>query len=165
MDAVVRTRIMEPGEIASPQKPVFSLAIIDPKWVRAYVNERDLGRVRQGMGAKITVDSFPDRPLDGWVGFISPTAEFTPKPVETSELRTSLVYEVRVFAKDPHDELRLGMPATVVVATDQERQVGRRTGKVESAERPKQRAAHEVSAQSRFPLSTRQTIHEHRRTR
>ncbi len=119
MDAVVRTRILEPGEMASPQRPVFSLAIIDPKWVRAYVSERDLGHVREGMKAGVAVDSFPNRPFDGWIGFVSPTAEFTPKPVETTELRTSLVYEVRVFVKDPDDQLRLGMPATVHLPLDQ----------------------------------------------
>jgi len=115
-DAVVRTRIMEPGEMSSPQKPVFSLAITDPKWVRAYVSEPDLGHVHPGMAASVTVDSFPDRRFDGWVGFVSPVAEFTPKAVQTEELRTSLVYEVRVFVKDPAEELRLGMPATVYLA-------------------------------------------------
>jgi HlyD family secretion protein len=112
-EAIVRTRLMEPGEMSSPQKPVFSLAIIDPKWVRAYVSETDLGKLRPRMAASVTVDSFPNRQFDGWVGFISPVAEFTPKTVQTEELRTSLVYEVRVFVKDPGDELRLGMPATV----------------------------------------------------
>ena len=66
------------------------------------------------------VDSFPDRRFDGWVGFISPVAEFTPKTVETEELRTSLVYEVRVFVKDPSDQLHLGSPATVYLPTDGE---------------------------------------------
>jgi HlyD family secretion protein len=113
VDSVVRTRIMEAGEMASPQKPVFALAVTDPKWVRAYVAESDLGRVRPGMAASITVDSFPNRRFDGWIGFISPVAEFTPKAVQTEQLRPSLVYEVRVFVKDPADELRLGMPATV----------------------------------------------------
>jgi HlyD family secretion protein len=117
-DAVVRTRLLEPGEISSPQKPVFSLAITDPKWVRAYVSEPDLGKVRHGMAATVAVDSFPGRRFDGWVGFISPVAEFTPKPVQTEELRTSLVYEVRVFVKDPSDDLRLGMPATVYLSLD-----------------------------------------------
>lgn len=120
VDAVVRTRIMEPGEMASPQKPVFSLAVTDPKWVRAYVAEVDLGRVRPGMTASIVVDSFPNRRFDGWIGFISPVAEFTPKTVQTEELRPSLVYEVRVFVKDPSDELRLGMPATVRLALESE---------------------------------------------
>lgn len=112
-DAVVRSRLMEPGEMAAPMKPVFSLAMIGTKWVRAYVSEPNLGHVRSGMRARIVTDSFPDKPLDGWVGFISPVAEFTPKTVETEDLRSSLVYEVRVFVDDKGDVLRLGMPATV----------------------------------------------------
>jgi HlyD family secretion protein len=111
--AVVRTRLLEPGEMSSPQRPVLALALTNPKWVRAYVSEPDLGKVHPGLAAAVAVDSFPDRRFDGWVGFISPVAEFTPKAVQTEELRTSLVYEVRVFVKDPSDELRLGMPATV----------------------------------------------------
>jgi HlyD family secretion protein len=121
VDAVVRTRILEPGEMASPQKPVFTLAITNPKWVRAYVSEPDFGKLHEGMAAAIAVDSFPGRRFEGWVGFISPVAEFTPKAVQTEELRTSLVYEVRVFVQDPADELRLGMPATVYLNTDEER--------------------------------------------
>ncbi|HTY67362.1 MAG TPA: efflux RND transporter periplasmic adaptor subunit [Alphaproteobacteria bacterium] len=113
VDSVVRSRLMEPGEMASPQSSVFTLAVIDPKWVRAYVAEPDLGKIHPGEVAQVTVDSFPNRRFDGWIGFISPVAEFTPKAVETTELRTSLVYEVRVFVKDPADDLRLGMPATV----------------------------------------------------
>ncbi len=116
-DAIVRSRLMEPGEMASPQRPVYSLAIVDPKWVRAYASEPDLGKIKPGMKAFVSTDSFPDRRYAGWVGFISPVAEFTPKTVQTEELRTSLVYEVRVFVEDPDDELRLGMPATVHLAT------------------------------------------------
>ena len=102
--------------MASPQKSAFTLAITDPKWVRAYVGEPDLGSVHEGMQATVTVDAFDKRRFPGWVGFISPVAEFTPKSVETTELRSSLVYEIRVFVKDPGDELRLGMPATVHLA-------------------------------------------------
>ena len=116
LDSVVRSRIVEPGEMSSPQKSAFTLAIIDPKWVRAYVAEPDLGSVREGMRAAVTVDAFPGRSFPAWVGFISPIAEFTPKSVETTELRSSLVYEIRVFVHDPGDELRLGMPATVHLA-------------------------------------------------
>jgi HlyD family secretion protein len=116
LDAVVRSRIVEPGEIASPQKSAFTLAIVDPKWVRAYVAEPDLGAVREGMKAAVTVDAFRGRSFPAWVGFISSVAEFTPKSVETTDLRSSLVYEIRVFVRDLHDELRLGMPATVHIA-------------------------------------------------
>ncbi|MGH8219133.1 MAG: efflux RND transporter periplasmic adaptor subunit [Steroidobacteraceae bacterium] len=113
LDAVVRSRILEPGDMASPQKTALTLAITDPKWVRAYVSGEDLGFVRPGMRGSIAVDSFPHRRFEGWVGFVSSVAEFTPKTVETQELRSSLVYEVRVFVQDPADVLRLGMPATV----------------------------------------------------
>jgi len=107
------------GEMASPLKPVFSLAIMDPKWIRAYVSEPDLGRVHPGMRAWAAADGFPNQRFEGWIGFISSVAEFTPKSVETKELRTSLVYEIRVFINDPADDLRLGMPATVYVPLNQ----------------------------------------------
>lgn len=116
VNGVIRSRLMEPGEMASPQRPVFSIAITDPKWVRAYVSEPDLGRIHPGMTASVMVDGFPNRRFDGWIGFISPVAEFTPKTVQTEELRSSLVYEVRVFVKDETDTLRLGMPATVYLS-------------------------------------------------
>jgi HlyD family secretion protein len=112
-NGVVQNRILEPGEMASPQRAVLSIAITDPKWVRVFAEEPDLGKITQGMAAIVTTDSFPGKKYEGWVGFISPIASFTPKSVETTELRTSLVYEVRIFVKDPADELRLGMPATV----------------------------------------------------
>ena len=114
-DGVIRSRLMEPGELATPQRPVFSIAITHPKWVRAYLSEADLSRVRIGAPAIVTIDSAVDSPLQGTVGFISSTAEFTPKTVQTEELRTSLVYEVRVFVDDGDDRLRLGMPATVSI--------------------------------------------------
>ncbi|MEO8767869.1 MAG: HlyD family efflux transporter periplasmic adaptor subunit [Nitrosospira sp.] len=114
--AVVRSRLLEPGDMASPQRPVYALAITDPKWVRAYVPEVDLGRIKPGMSARVITDSHPDQPIQGRVGYISSVAEFTPKTVQTEELRTSLVYEVRVFVEDAGDRLRLGMPATVRIS-------------------------------------------------
>ncbi|SDA15474.1 HlyD family secretion protein [Nitrosospira sp. Nsp18] len=115
IDAVVRSRLLEPGDMASPQRPVYTLAITDPKWVRAYVSEVDLGRIKPGMSARVVTDSHPDQSIPGRVGYISSVAEFTPKIVQTEELRTSLVYEVRVFVEDVSDRLRLGMPATVFI--------------------------------------------------
>jgi len=117
-DAVVRSRLLEPGEMATPQRAVLNLAITDPKWIRAYVAESDLGKIHSGMRASISTDSFPGRVLSGWVGFIASVAEFTPKAVQTQELRSSLVYEIRVFVQDPQDEMRLGMPATVLLELD-----------------------------------------------
>ncbi|MEJ8822161.1 HlyD family efflux transporter periplasmic adaptor subunit [Variovorax humicola] len=116
IDAVVRARLLEPGDMASPQRPVFTLAITDPKWVRAYVAEPDLGRIKPGMPATLSTDSHPGEALDGKIGYISSVAEFTPKTVQTEELRSSLVYEVRVLVDDTNDRLRLGMPATVRIA-------------------------------------------------
>lgn len=114
-DGVVRNRLMEPGELATPQRPVFSIAITTPKWIRAYLAETDLSRVKVGAPAAVTIDSAQDEPVQGRVGFISSTAEFTPKTVQTEELRSSLVYEVRVLVDDRDDRLRLGMPATVTI--------------------------------------------------
>lgn len=116
-NGVVRSRLAEVGDMASPQKPVYALALAHPKWVRVYVNEPDLGRIRPGMAASVTSDSQPDRPVKGTVGYISSVAEFTPKSVETQDLRTSLVYEVRVNVEDKADRLRLGQPVTVKIDT------------------------------------------------
>ena len=121
-DGVIQSRILEKGDMASPQKPVFTLALTDPVWVRAYVSETDLGKISLGMKAEVTTDSFPGKKYPAWIGFISPTAQFTPKSVETREVRTSLVYQVRVFVNNPENELRLGMPATVAISLGQEKQ-------------------------------------------
>jgi len=112
---VVQSRILEPGEMASPERPVLTLALDDPKWVRAWVPEPELARVGNGRKAIVRSDARGGSSYDGWVGFVSPVAEFTPRSIETEELRTRLVYEVRVFVTDPDDELRLGMPVTVDV--------------------------------------------------
>ena len=118
-NGVIRNRVLETGDMASPQKPVFTLALDDPVWVRAYVPETDLGKVRSGMKAEVTTDSFPTKRYPAWIGFVSPTAEFTPKTVETTEVRAKLVYEVRAFVPNPQGELRLGMPAVVTVLFNQ----------------------------------------------
>jgi HlyD family secretion protein len=112
---VIQNRILEPGDMATPQTPVFTLALDNPLWVRAYLPEPQLGKVALGMRAWIEVDSYPAQRFPGWVGFISPVSEFTPKNVETTELRSQLVYRVRVYACNPDHRLRLGMPATVIV--------------------------------------------------
>ncbi|MEG1681488.1 MAG: HlyD family efflux transporter periplasmic adaptor subunit, partial [Stenotrophomonas sp.] len=111
--AVVRSRLVEVGDMAGPQRAAFALALTQPKWVRVFASETELGRIRSGQLAQVTSDSHPDKPVAGKVGFISSVAEFTPKSVQTEELRTSLVYEVRVVVEDPQDQLRLGQPVTV----------------------------------------------------
>jgi len=115
-DAVVRSRLAEPGDMVTPQRAVFALALTQPKWVRVYVSETDLGRIRPGMAANVTTDSDPSHPVGGKIGYISSVAEFTPKAVQTEELRTSLLYEVRIVVDDKGDVLRLGQPVTVYPA-------------------------------------------------
>ena len=124
-DGFIRDRMLEPGDMAGAEKPVFTLALTDPIWARTYVGETDLGKLRSGMVADIHSDSFPDHSYRGWIGYISSTAEFTPKSVETTDLRTSLVYQVRVYACNPRYQLRLGMPVTVRVKLDQSEISGR----------------------------------------
>jgi HlyD family secretion protein len=118
-DGIVLTRIVEPGQVVLANSPVYSIALTDPLWVRTYVSEPYLGRIHVGMKARIFTDSHPDKPFEGRVGFISPVAEFTPKTVETPEIRTSLVYRVRVYVHGAGTALRQGMPVTVRLKLDQ----------------------------------------------
>jgi membrane fusion protein YbhG len=110
---VIKIRIVEPGAVVLANTPVYTMAFLDPVWVRTYISEPDLGRIHPGMKAEVFTDSAPARTYHGWIGFISPVAEFTPKTVETPELRTSLVYRLRVYVKNPDNSLRQGMPVTV----------------------------------------------------
>ncbi len=112
---VVRSRNREKGDMVTPSTAVYELAVMNPVWIRAWVDEVNLGKVSPGQKVAVRVDSFPEQPLEGTVGFISQVAEFTPKTVQTEDLRTALVYEVRVTLEDPQGILRLGMPATVVI--------------------------------------------------
>lgn len=113
VNAVVRARLHEPGDMVTPAAPVLALALTRPKWIRVYVSEPDLGHIRPGLAARVFTDSAPEDPVAGAVGYISSVAEFTPKSVQTEELRTSLVYEVRVIVDDGADALRAGQPVTV----------------------------------------------------
>ncbi|WP_295386077.1 efflux RND transporter periplasmic adaptor subunit [uncultured Thiodictyon sp.] len=112
---IVQNRILEVGDMASPDRPVYTIAITEPLWARVYLAEPDLGRVQPGQPARVMSDSFPGKSYPGWVGYISPSAEFTPKQVQTTELRADLVYQARVFVCNPAGELRQGMPVTVEI--------------------------------------------------
>ena len=114
-DGVILTRAREKGAIVASGETVFTLTLTSPVWVRTYVNERDLGRIHPGMVASVATDSQPDKLYPGRIGFISPMAEFTPKTVETRELRTNLVYRLRVLVDNPDNGLRQGMPVTVTL--------------------------------------------------
>jgi HlyD family secretion protein len=120
-DGTILTRAQERGAIVPAGTTVFTLTLASPVWVRTYVNERDLGLISPGMPAKVTTDTAPDRPYSGHIGFISPTAEFTPKIVETRELRTDLVYRLRVVVDNPDSGLRQGMPVEVSLPVAQPR--------------------------------------------
>lgn len=109
---IVMTRATEPGAILAAGATVFGISLIQPVYVRAYVHEPDLGRVRPGGKVYVRSDSRPDHWYEGTVGYISPTAEFTPKSVETTDLRTDLVYRLRIVVRDPDAGLRQGMPVT-----------------------------------------------------
>ena len=110
-DGIVMTRVREPGSMTLPGATIATLALKDPMQVRAWVAEPDLGRAVPGTAAEIATDG--GKLYHGQVGFVSPVAEFTPKTVETRELRTSLVYRLRIVVTDPDDNLRQGMPVTV----------------------------------------------------
>jgi len=114
-DGVVLTRALEPGAIVQAGVTVLSLSLERPVWVRAYVHESDLGKVPPGTKVLLVTDGQPDKRFHGKVGFVSPRAEFTPKSVETPELRTSLVYRLRVVVADSDGSLRQGMPVTVLL--------------------------------------------------
>lgn len=112
---VVLSRVREAGAIVAAGETVLVLSLTDPVWVRSYVSEVELGRIQPGMEVAVKTDT-PGLPLlKGRIGFISTTAEFTPKTVETRELRTALVYRIRIIVHDAGDILRQGMPVTVSV--------------------------------------------------
>ncbi len=112
---IIEERLLEKGDYAAPDRPVFVLALSDPVWVRAFLPEPYLGRVRPGMRVTIRSDAYPDERFEGKIGHIAPVAEFTPRTVETPELRTQLVYEMRVWVSNHEGRLRLGQPVDVFV--------------------------------------------------
>lgn len=114
-DGIILTRAREKGAIVQTGETVFTLTLSSPVWVRTYVNERDLGRIHPNMAAEVRTDSAPNKFYSARIGFISPTAEFTPKSVETRELRTDLVYRLRVVVDNPDGGLRQGMPVSVTL--------------------------------------------------
>ncbi|MGL6193466.1 MAG: secretion protein HlyD [Thermoguttaceae bacterium] len=112
-NGILLTRVEEPGAVVNPGQTIVTLSLKDEVWVYVYIPEKKYGIVKQGMKAEIYTDSAPDKPYTGQVGYISPEAEFTPKTVQTTELRTDLVYRVRIIADTPDNGLCQGMPVTV----------------------------------------------------
>jgi HlyD family secretion protein len=112
---VVLVRHAEPGEVVAAGTPVYTFADLDRVWLRAYVNETDLGRVRWDQPAAITTDTFPGKQYPGRITFISDKAEFTPKSVETHRERVTLVYRIKIDVANPNHELKPGMPADATI--------------------------------------------------
>lgn len=123
-DGIIFSRIREEGAIVGIGATVYNLSLHHPVWIRAYVSEHNLGRIKPGDKALIYTDTNPDKPFKGQIGFISPQAEFTPKNVETEELRPDLVYRIRILADDPKGNLRQGMPVTVKLLIDPNKPAG-----------------------------------------
>ncbi|WP_192458471.1 secretion protein HlyD [Musicola keenii] len=115
---VILTRAAEAGSMLSAGGTVFTLSLTHPVWIRAYVSEKNLGRTAPGNEVLIFTDGRPAHPYHGKIGFVSPSAEFTPKNVETEDLRTDLVYRLRIIVGDADDGLRQGMPVTLRLAQD-----------------------------------------------
>ena len=112
-NGIILTRVVEPGTMLSAGETVLNLSLIRPVWIRAYVDELNLHRAISGAPVQIFTDARPKKPYAGKIGFVANTAEFTPKNVETSELRPGLVYRLRIIVTDPDDALRRGMPVTL----------------------------------------------------
>ena len=115
VSGVVLVRQTELGEVVSAGTPVVTIADVDHLWVRGYVNETDLGRIRWGQAATVHTDTYPDKAYQGRVSFISSQAEFTPKSVETHKERVTLVYRIKIDMDNPNHELKPGMPAEAVI--------------------------------------------------
>lgn len=119
-EGTVTVRVQEPGATVAKGQTVYTISKTKPVWIRAYVNETDLGNVKYGQKAKVLTDTIDPqtgspREYQGYVGYISPVAEFTPKTVQSTDLRTSLVYRIRVYVDDIDEYLRQGMPVTIKI--------------------------------------------------
>lgn len=115
---VVLVKSAEVGEVLAPGTSVLTIGDLDRPWLRGYINETDLGRVKLGRKVKVTTDSFPGKVYWGTVSFISSEAEFTPKQIQTEEERVKLVYRIKVDIANPHHELKVNMPADAEIQVD-----------------------------------------------
>lgn len=119
-EGTITVRVQEPGATVNKGQIVYTMSKTKPVWIRAYVNESDLGNIKYGMPAYVYTDSInpktgQKREYKGYVGYISPVAEFTPKTVQSTDLRTDLVYRIRVYVDDIDEYLRQGMPTTIKI--------------------------------------------------
>jgi len=117
MAGLVLAKHVEPGEQVAAGTPIISVGDMANTWMRAYIAETDLGRVKVGQKARVKSDTWPDRRYEGTVSFISPEAEFTPKSVQTEKERVKLVYRIKITIPNPTMELKPGMPVDAEIAT------------------------------------------------
>ena len=115
LGGTVLSHHIEAGEFVSPGTPIVTVADTKHVWVRAYVDQADLGRIAHGQHVPVRIDTFPDKRYDGVIGFIASEAEFTPKTVQTAKERVKLVFRIKVDIANPNDELKPGMHADVVI--------------------------------------------------
>jgi HlyD family secretion protein len=120
VDGIIMVRVVEPGSNVAKGQSVYTMAKTNPVWVRAYVNETDLGNIKYGQKVDVYTDTInpntgKKREYKGQIGYISPVAEFTPKTVQSTDTRTDLVYRIRVYIYDVDEFLRQGMPVTIKV--------------------------------------------------
>ena len=120
VSGIVLSKSAEVGEVLTAGTAVLTIGDLDHPWLRGYINERDLGRVKIGSKARVTTDSFPDKVYQGRVSFISSEAEFTPKQIQTEEERVKLVYRVKIEVENPNQELKLNMPVDAEILTGAE---------------------------------------------
>ena len=118
VDGVVLVKAADVGEVLAAGTTVVTIGDIDHPWLRAYINETDLGRVKLGQKAKITTDSYPGKEYEGRVSFIASEAEFTPKQIQTQEERVKLVYRIKIDLANPKHELKSNMPADAVLSLE-----------------------------------------------
>ena len=118
IDGVVLSKAADVGEVLAAGTTVVTIGDIDHPWLRAYINETDLGRLKLGTKAKITTDSYPGKEYDGRVSFIASEAEFTPKQIQTQEERVKLVYRFKIEVENPQHELKSNMPADAVISLE-----------------------------------------------
>jgi HlyD family secretion protein len=123
---IILTRVREAGSVVAAGAPIYTLSLTNPVWIRAYIDEPNLENIYPGQKALVFTDGKGE--YEGKIGFISPQSEFTPKNVETVQLRTSLVYRVRIIANDPSGRLRQGMPVTIKIEKEPEHAVGTSSG-------------------------------------
>ena len=111
----VTAKHAEPGEMLAAGSPVLTVTSLDDTWIRAYIPETELGRIKLGQTVKITSDTWPDKTYQGTVSFIAQQAEFTPRNVQTQVERVKLVYRIKITADNPQQELKPGMPVDAVI--------------------------------------------------